>query len=141
MKQINGESQIFFILLECCCISASSTLVLFIVTTLEIGARLKSTCVLNVQNCACVTCKIVRGYTEIVYWSQRVCVTAYVQNIYRPVSYLIHEESNEPTITNHTTPLSLSLCVCVDGFLPVYSKYVLHRCKRLNCHLPISISY
>lgn len=40
-----------YFLLECR--SVASTLVSFIVQSLEIGAWLKSTCVLNVQNCVC----------------------------------------------------------------------------------------
>lgn len=110
--------------------------------TLEIGAWLKSTCVLNVQNCAChLSDGIPRFFIGI--GERKRVDKAYVQNIYRSLSYLMHEESNEPTITNHSTLLSLRMCVrvCVDGCPPVRPKYVLHRCKRLNYHLPITISY
>lgn len=126
-----------------CCIIESSTLVSFIVKTLEIGAWLKSTRVLNVQNCAChLSGGICR---EAVHWNRvgRETVHEGIRTKYLSALFIFNAWRIEWT-NNHQPShaiISASFDMCVDGCPPVHPKYVLHRCKRLNYHLPITVSY
>lgn len=95
MKQINGNAMSKHTFLLDCYVGWSA-LVSFIVKSLEIGAWLKSTCVLNAENCAChLSDGIYREAMHLESWGERDrAMKAYAQNIYRLFSYLMHEESS-----------------------------------------------